>query len=183
MFRTQGPWLGQVRLVSRPALGSKATVPWDQQQPHPGAKPPEGKSGCLFLGGVWSRPSVIDPMEPMSSEQTVEHSIRRAKAAGYSIHETDAPPCMEQVYKDTALDPAVGTITLYERPVMVPCPPDRNFIVKYVWGCPKEQSALEPTGTVTQTLPAGPKPDLVPVAAGAGVVAIVAAVIAGAFGK
>jgi hypothetical protein len=64
-----------------------------------------------------------------------------------------------------------------------PVNPDKDPID--VTGAPKTADSRpiqEPAAPITQALPSSPKPDLVPVAAGAGVVALLAAIVGGAFG-
>jgi hypothetical protein len=61
---------------------------------------------------------------------------------------------------------------------MRPVKPDKDPLD--VTGAPKTEQA--PAAPVTQALPPGPKPDLIPVAAGAGVVALLVAIVGGAFG-
>lgn len=204
MFRTQGPWLGQVRLVARPGMGSKGDVPkeneWKYSLPTP---PMEAKSpgvGCLFLGikgpaapsaapSSGTEPVIVDPAldwgeilqqhilvydaanySPEALSLRIEEAV---KFGAYIIRETPVPASLEPGYnarqpQELRDVPVAGTS-------------------KFVWACPKEQpQTVGPQpGPSPQTLqlPDAPKPDLVPVAAGAGVVAILAAVIAGAFGK
>lgn len=183
MFRQNGPWLGQVRLVARPGMGSKETVPWDKQTAPKNAKPPE-ESGCLFLG-IQTPSKVVIHWE--SSEQSIEDRILDARTAGYRTIETDVPDVMCPVV-DPNRDPNMPT-KLNEVPASAPCYEAGS---KFVWACPGvniDQQILYPqmepisARAGTETLPLGPKPDLVPVAAGAGVVAILAAVIGGVFGK
>jgi hypothetical protein len=143
--------------------------------------PPEGKTGCVFLGS--RRPETAGT--PLNTE--LNQAITNAKAKGYGVHELPPPPCPPKPEN-------AGWEFLIAHPSCIVMAGERN-VTAYVWACPGAVVERPPTGPVSKydprppgqpgaaaSMPVESKPDLVPVVAGAGVVALVAALVSGVFG-
>jgi hypothetical protein len=169
-------FLGQVALMSRRSLGTKMIDP---------ELSPEGQAGCTLLGFQRLEPS-------LTPDQELQVKVEQAKASGLQIIEKSssrprssfAPPGTV-----TTADMVPGTelwacpATYQPAPTLIQCKPGSMDC-----GPGTAQPPPATPGQASppvQPLPLAPsdKPDLVPVAAGAGVVAILAALIGGAFGK
>lgn len=182
-------FLGQTRLVAHPAMGTPIGRPEDVLKSLPptpkNAKPPS--TYCLFLGVSQPAASQLGQLFNEADIKTymaasLNNNIEAAQEAGYEIVRTAAPDLMCPVV-DPNRDPNIPT-KLNEIPATQPC---YEAGTQFVWACPRAEALVptrdpKPEAPVTQALPLGPKPDLVPVAAGAGVVALLAAIVGGAFG-
>lgn len=150
-----------------------------------GTHPPQGRTDCKFIG---ERKHII--FSPTLNDQ-LNQSIAAAKGRGEEVYEIPPEPCPPTPegasWEFTASHPSCIQVA------------GEGNVEAYVWACPGKAVVQPPptgpsskydrppvTAAAPAVLPQAPvetKPDLVPVAAGAGVVAILAALIGGAFGK